>query len=160
MIPRHADQALQNPDSLLPLYIGFLAYDTFIGASAAQNKTAPLEGVTATSAAPGQTDSALEADKQTLLKHAFAILEGLWKENGKDFASEDVSAVKGRIEEVVGEMYVPFTYNTSPLQSACTHVSSCSFIFDALSTQPRLLCSFPLPPSMYPIASAPDTHKY
>lgn len=87
------------------MYVGFLAYDIFIGASAAQNKTAPLEGVTATSAAPGQTDAALEADKEALLKHAFAILEQLWTENGKD---EDEAELKRRTEEVVGEMYVQF----------------------------------------------------
>ncbi|KAI9794444.1 MAG: hypothetical protein M1816_005514 [Peltula sp. TS41687] len=90
-----AYQELQNPDSLLPLYIAFLAYDIYTADSARMSKSSALEGVSTTSAAPGNQEIPLEDpenaelnDEEVLFNHAISILRELWKENDKDFDKE------------------------------------------------------------------------
>lgn len=118
------DQELQNPDSLLPLYIAFLAYDIYTADSARMSQTSALEGVSTTSAAPGNQEipfnspeDAESNDEEVLFNHAITILKELWKENGKDFDKdmlektdsdeeneEQAKDLKTRVREFIQEL--------------------------------------------------------
>lgn len=96
---------LRNPDSLLPLYIAFLAYDNYIADSAHITTSSALEGVSTASAAPGNQEVSLSdseeaepSDEDALLEHAMMVLTGLWRENGED-TEEDLAEKNYQGEE-------------------------------------------------------------
>jgi len=88
-------QELTFPDSLIPLYIAFLAWDEF---AATHDKDA-LSGA---SQAPGELDADTDAVKLTDIGHT--IIDDLIKEAGTHIEDPDYSAIKTRVGEFTQEL--------------------------------------------------------
>ncbi|KAF2626778.1 NEDD8-activating enzyme E1 regulatory subunit [Macroventuria anomochaeta] len=91
---RSLAQELTFPDSLIPLYIVFLAWDEF---TATHDKDA-LGG---TAQAPGETDADTDAEKLTGI--AQTIMDGLIKEAGTHVEDPEYSTIKTQIGEFAQE---------------------------------------------------------
>ncbi|KAF2188291.1 hypothetical protein K469DRAFT_748618 [Zopfia rhizophila CBS 207.26] len=88
-------QTLTFPDSLIPLYIAFLAFDEFV---ATHNK----DGLRGAPKVPGETDP--EADSEKVTGIAFKIIDDLLKEAGTFVEEPDYSDVKTQTGEFVQEL--------------------------------------------------------
>ncbi|KAF1362687.1 NEDD8-activating enzyme E1 regulatory subunit [Lizonia empirigonia] len=91
---RSLAQQLTFPDSLMPLYIAFLAWDQF---TATHNKDA-LGGA---QQAPGETDADADAEKLTGI--ASTMMDDLIKEAGTHVEDPEYSTIKTQISEFAQE---------------------------------------------------------
>jgi len=88
-------QTLAFPDSLVPLYIAFLAWDQF----AAMHDKDGLDGAPAV---PGECHQ--DKDSEKLTDIAFQIVNDLIKEGHADIGDEDFTHIKLKIGDFVSEM--------------------------------------------------------
>ncbi|KAF2129494.1 hypothetical protein P153DRAFT_396755 [Dothidotthia symphoricarpi CBS 119687] len=88
-------QMLTFPDSLIPLYIAFLAWDEF---TATQNK----DGLGGAVKVPGETDQTADSEKLTGI--ALKIADDLIKEAASPLDEDDYAAVKTQIGEFAQEL--------------------------------------------------------
>lgn len=91
-----SDQELQDPDSLLPLHICFLAYTSvFSDHEKAVSHTANNEE---------------DENEKRLLDRSKQIVRRLWKDNGKDYdeeseaEDESVKNLEEKMEQIIQEM--------------------------------------------------------
>lgn len=91
---------LTNPESLIGIYIAFLAWDEFVATHASSPSKAGGEGLRV----PGSSDPELEADTARVVGIAHKIVDGLIKEAGTRIEEPEYSEVKEGIEKVVTEM--------------------------------------------------------
>ena len=90
-------QTLSFPDSLVPLYIAFLAWDKFIA-------THDADGSAGAPKVPGESDSELDSDTEKVTRIALSILDDLIKEASASLDEEDLSSVKTSTREFVQEL--------------------------------------------------------
>ncbi|KAF1985049.1 NEDD8-activating enzyme E1 regulatory subunit [Aulographum hederae CBS 113979] len=87
--------SLTNPDSLIHIYIAFLAYDSFGAAH-------PADGLNGAALAPGTTD--FEADTEKMVGMAQQIIDDIIKEAGKTMEDPEYTEVKEQSQKVVTEL--------------------------------------------------------
>jgi amyloid beta precursor protein binding protein 1 len=92
-----AAQTLTFPDSLLPIYFAFLAWDKFIA-------THDKDALGGTPKVPGESDADLEADTEKVTSIAFKIADDLVKEANASIDEDEYAAVKTQIGEAVQEV--------------------------------------------------------
>ena len=90
-------QMLTFPDSLIPLYIAFLAWDDFIA-------THEKDGLGGAPRVPGEIDPDTDSEKITGI--AFRIIDDLVKEAGSQTDEDEYAAIKTQIGEFANELYV------------------------------------------------------
>jgi amyloid beta precursor protein binding protein 1 len=88
-------QDITFPDSLVPLYIAFLAFDEF---TATHDKDASGGALKV----PGETDQ--DADTENVTGIAYKIIDDLVKEAGATIDEDDYSTAKTKTGEFVQEM--------------------------------------------------------
>ena len=91
---------LTNPESLIGLYIAFLAWDEFVATHATSARDTGGEGLRV----PGSIDEELEADQQKMTGIAHKIVDSLINEAGTRIEDPEYSEVKDGIEKVCVEM--------------------------------------------------------
>lgn len=90
-----AAQTLTFPDSLVPLYLAFLAWDEF----AATHEKDNLGGAPGIA---GETDQ--DGDTEKLTGIAFKLADDLVKEASASIDEDEYSAIKAQIGEFAGEL--------------------------------------------------------
>lgn len=88
-------QNLTFPDSLVPLYIAFLAWDEYVA-------THEKDALGGAPKVPGETD--VEPDTEKVTGIALKIVDDLLKEAGKTLDEEDDPVVKEQLGEYVQEL--------------------------------------------------------
>ncbi|KAF2658731.1 hypothetical protein K491DRAFT_689802 [Lophiostoma macrostomum CBS 122681] len=88
-------QELTFPDSLVPLYIAFLAFDEFVA-------THDKDGLGGAPKVPGESD--LEGDSEKVTGIAYKILNDLLKEAASTPDDDDLDTAKTRLGEFVQEI--------------------------------------------------------
>jgi NEDD8-activating enzyme E1 regulatory subunit len=88
-------QNLTFPDSLIPLYIAFLAFDEFIA-------THDKDGLAGAPKVPGETEPEVDGEKVTGI--AYKILDDLIREAGVSLEDEEYSTSKTQLREFVEEL--------------------------------------------------------
>lgn len=109
-------QQLTFPDSLIPLYIAFLAWDEFAA-------THDKDGLGGAPQVPGETDQ--DTDTEKLVGIAFKIANDLVKEANAKPDDDELDAAKAQIREFASELYVtsPFALsNFSSLRRMSAHM--------------------------------------
>ncbi|KAL9085050.1 MAG: hypothetical protein Q9165_007791 [Trypethelium subeluteriae] len=92
---KFASNALSNPDSLMPLRLAFLAYDSFTAAHAPDRHLAKLQ-------APGASD--FEADAQKMTGMIEILIDDLLKEAGVFIEDPEYSEIKHSTAKIAQEM--------------------------------------------------------
>jgi amyloid beta precursor protein binding protein 1 len=92
---RSIAQTLTFPDSLIPLYIAFLAWDEFAA-------THEKDGLNGAPGIAGETDQATDTEKLTGI--AFKIADDLLKEASASIDEDEYAAIKSQIGEFAGEL--------------------------------------------------------
>ena len=90
-------QTLTFPDSLLPIYFAFLAWDKFIA-------THDKDALGGAPKVPGESDADLEADTEKVTGIAFQIANDLVKEASASIDEDEYAAIKTQIGESVQEL--------------------------------------------------------
>ncbi|CBX93963.1 hypothetical protein IAQ61_003836 [Plenodomus lingam] len=88
-------QTMTFPESLVPLYLAFLAWDQYVA-------THDKDGLGGAPGVPGETDQPLDTEKLTGI--ALQILEDLVKEAHADIDEDELSKVTTQTREFVAEM--------------------------------------------------------
>lgn len=88
-------QELTFPDSLIPLYIAFLAWDEF----AATHDQNALGGA---AQAPGEMDAAVDTEKLTGIAHK--VMDDLLKEAGTHVEDPEYTEIKTQLGEFAREL--------------------------------------------------------
>jgi amyloid beta precursor protein binding protein 1 len=88
-------QTLTFPDSLIPLYIAFLAWDEFAA-------THEKDGMNGAPGIAGETDQSTDTEKLTGI--AFKIADDLVKEASASIDEDEYAAIKSQIGEFAGEL--------------------------------------------------------
>ena len=86
---------LTFPDSQIPLYIAFLAWDEFLA-------THDLDGLGGAPRIAGESD--VETDSEKLTGIAFKIANDLVKEANADIEEEEYATIKAQIGEYTREL--------------------------------------------------------
>lgn len=95
---------LTDTDSLLGLYIAFLAFDSFTATHSTPTTTSSTSTDTSSIRVPGSTDSELEADEAKLTGMAHKILDDLLDEAGVRIEDPDYTELKDRLGRICVEM--------------------------------------------------------
>ncbi|KAF2248849.1 hypothetical protein BU26DRAFT_530912 [Trematosphaeria pertusa] len=90
-------QTLTFPDSLVPLYIAFLAWDKFVA-------THEKDALGGAPKVPGESDTDLEADNEKVTSIAFKIANDLVKEAAASIDEDEYATIKTQIGEFVQEL--------------------------------------------------------
>lgn len=85
------------PDSLVPLYIAFLAWDEFTA-------THEKDGLGGAPQVPGETDPDTDTDTEKLTGIAFKIANDLVKEANASIEEDEYSTIKTQIGEFASEL--------------------------------------------------------
>jgi amyloid beta precursor protein binding protein 1 len=97
----HADsntaETLTFPDSLIPIYVAFLAWDKFIA-------THDKDALGGAPKIPGQSDADVATDAEKVTGIAFKITDDLVKEASASIEEDEYAAVKSQIAESVQEL--------------------------------------------------------
>jgi amyloid beta precursor protein binding protein 1 len=88
-------QTLTFPDSLIPLYIAFLAWDEFAA-------THEKDGMNGAPGIAGETDQTTDTEKLTGI--SFKIADDLVKEASASIDEDEYAAIKSQIGEFAGEL--------------------------------------------------------
>lgn len=91
---------LTNPESLIGVYIAFLAYDEFIATHGSPSNQAGGEAIRV----PGSSDVDLDADTERTVGIAYKIVDGIIKEAGERIEDPDYTEIKEDIAKVVTEI--------------------------------------------------------
>lgn len=91
---------LTNPESLIGVYIAFLAWDEFVATHASPSSQAGGEGLRI----PGASDAELEADTERVVGIAHKIMDGIIKEAGTRIEEPEYSEIKEGLDKVVTEI--------------------------------------------------------
>ncbi|KAL5385833.1 hypothetical protein DPSP01_004611 [Paraphaeosphaeria sporulosa] len=89
-------QKLTFPDSLLPIYIAFLAWDKFIATHTASN-------LTNTPKPPGFSDADVDSDTEKVTSTALKLVDSLVKEASYTIDEEEYDGVRAQIAELAQE---------------------------------------------------------
>lgn len=90
-------QTLTFPDSLVPLYIAFLAWDKFV---ATHDQGASLNAPKV----PGEADSDVESDVEKVTGMANHIAQQLLKEGSVTLEEDDLTTLKNQLSEFSQEL--------------------------------------------------------
>lgn len=91
---------LTNPESLIGVYIAFLAWDEFVATHSSPSNRAGGEALRV----PGSSDSELEADTERVIGIARKITDGIIKEAGERIEEPEYGEVNEGIAKVVTEI--------------------------------------------------------
>ncbi|KAF2755440.1 hypothetical protein EJ05DRAFT_502901 [Pseudovirgaria hyperparasitica] len=92
---KFAALSLTDPDSLVLLYIAFLAYDSFISSHT-------TGGLGSASVVPGENNT--ESDVEMMASMAYAITDDLIQQSGIAMSASEQTVAKGKIEQYVREL--------------------------------------------------------
>lgn len=90
-------QNLTIPDSLIPIYVAFLAWDKFIA-------THDKDALGGAPKIPGESDADVEADSEKVTSIAIKITDDLVKEGGVSIDEDEYSPLKTQIGEFAQEL--------------------------------------------------------
>lgn len=90
-------QDLTFPDSLLPIYITFLAWDKYIATHA-------KDDLLGSPKVPGESNAELEADTEKMTSIALKLTDDLVKQGSVSVDEEELSTVKTQIGEFAQEL--------------------------------------------------------
>lgn len=91
---------LTNPESLIGVYLAFLAWDEFASTHTTSASEAGGEGLRV----PGSEDVELEADQEKVIGIAHKIVDNLINEAGERIEDPEYSEIKEKIEKVCTEI--------------------------------------------------------
>lgn len=91
---------LENPESLVKLYLAFLAWDEFVATHASSPEQAGGEGIRV----PGDTDLELEADGEKLTGIAHKLVDDLITEAGTRIEEPEYSEIREKVASICEEL--------------------------------------------------------